>query len=174
MPAGGKKRQIHLGFLAALEVKDRGYVGGLLVTNHFGRPLEFQCTAPVRPNHTQEVLYGPTLVPYLYNELIGKTLLEKAGVKPDLVLVEEDQILGLRDHISQALGQLLVSSTPQDGTELQAFGQQVVRFHERHPGDREVIEELGNLVSTETDLFEPFDRVKQALQEALQQTKQRA
>ena len=172
MPAGGKKKQLHLGFLAALEVKDRGYVGGLLVTNHFGRPLEFQCTAPVRPNHTQEVLYGPTLVPYLYNELIGKMLLEKATVKPDLVLVKDERILGLRDHVPQALGYLLPSSVT--GNAPLRLGQQGLQLHERHPEDGNIVTELGSFVSKETDLFEPFERVQQALQEALQQNKQRA
>ncbi|MCA9040159.1 MAG: hypothetical protein KDA65_07440 [Planctomycetaceae bacterium] len=172
MAAGSTKKQLHLGFLAAIEVKDRGYVGGLLVTNHFGRPLEFQCTAPVRPNHTQEVLFGPTLVPYLYNELIGKTLIEKTGVKPNLVLTEDERILGLREHVDLPIGLLLVeASACPDSLRL---GQQKVRFHDRHPTDRDVLYELGNLVSNETDLYEPFERVKQALQEALQQNKQRA
>lgn len=171
MAAGGTKKQLHLGFLAAVEVKDRGYVGGLLVTNHFGRPLEFQCTAPVRPNHTQEVLFGPTLVPYLYNELIGKTLIEKAGVKPNLVLTEDEQILGLREHVDLPIGYLQEDS--QSFPDSLRFGQQKVRFHERHPHDRDVLYELGSLVSEETDLYEPFERVKQALQEAMQQNKQR-
>jgi hypothetical protein len=39
------KENFRLGFLTAIEVPERGFVGGLLVTNHFGRPLEFQCTA---------------------------------------------------------------------------------------------------------------------------------
>ena len=55
--------QLRLGFLTAIHLEHRGHVAGLLVTNKYGRPLEFQCTAPVRPNRTQELLYGPTLVP---------------------------------------------------------------------------------------------------------------
>ena len=65
MPATGNSEKIHLGFLTALEVSEVGYVGGLLITNHYGRPLEFQCTTPVQPNHTQKILYGPTLVPFI-------------------------------------------------------------------------------------------------------------
>ena len=77
-----------MGFLTEIRIGERGYVGGLLVTNHLGRPLEFQCTAPVKPNRTQEILYGPTLVTFLLAELIGRTLVEKIGVKPHLVLVD--------------------------------------------------------------------------------------
>lgn len=94
------KDHFRLGFLTAIEVPDRGFVGGLLVTNHFGRPLEFQCTAPLRPNRTQEILYGPTLLPYLLGDLIGRTLIEKVGIKPHLVLTEREDLLTLRDLVS--------------------------------------------------------------------------
>ncbi len=93
------KELFRLGFLTAIEVPDRGYVGGLLVTNHFGRPLEFQCTAPLKPNRTQEILYGPTLIPYVLGDLIGRTLIEKVGVKPHIVLTERAELLGLRELV---------------------------------------------------------------------------
>ncbi len=94
------KENFRLGFLTAIEVPERGFVGGLLVTNHFGRPLEFQCTAPLKPNRAQEILYGPTLIPYVLGDLIGRTLIEKVGVKPHLVLTERNDLLPLRDLIS--------------------------------------------------------------------------
>ncbi len=100
MTVDSSKEHFRLGFLTAVEVPERGYVGGLLVTNHFGRPLEFQCTAPVRPNRTQEILYGPTLVPYLLGDLIGRTLIEKVGIKPHLVLTERNDLLPLRELVS--------------------------------------------------------------------------
>jgi hypothetical protein len=56
--------KLHLGFLRVISI-EAGYVGGLLVTNRIGRPMEFQCTTPVRPNKTQEVLYGPTLESFI-------------------------------------------------------------------------------------------------------------
>jgi hypothetical protein len=99
MSADSGKELFRLGFLTAIEVPDRGYVGGLLVTNQFGRPLEFQCTAPLKPNRTQEILYGPTLVPYVLGDLIGRTLIEKVGVKPHIVLTERHELMGLRDLV---------------------------------------------------------------------------
>jgi hypothetical protein len=94
------KETFRLGFLTAIEVPERGFVGGLLVTNHFGRPLEFQCTAPLKPNRAQEILYGPTLIPYVLGDLIGRTLIEKVGVKPHLVLTERNDLLPMRDLVS--------------------------------------------------------------------------
>src|SRR3954465_7120232 len=100
MSATEKKDQFRLGFLTALEVPEQGFVGGLLVTNRHGRPLEFQCTAPVKPNRTQEILYGPTLGPFLLGELIGRALIEKSGIKPNLILTERAEILELREHVN--------------------------------------------------------------------------
>src|SRR4029077_7204644 len=88
MTANGKQEQLRLGFLTAIEVPDKGFIGGLLVTNHCGRPLEFQCTVPVKANATQEILYGPTLAPFILGELIGGTLVEKAGVRPLWILTD--------------------------------------------------------------------------------------
>src|SRR5258708_34263760 len=99
MTATGKQEQLRLGFLTAIEVSDKGFVGGLLVTNHNGRPLEFQCTVPIKANPTQEILYGPTLAPFILGELIGGTLVEKSGIKPQLILTDQLQSLELRNHI---------------------------------------------------------------------------
>jgi hypothetical protein len=55
MSASTTQDQLRLGFLTAVEEAEGGVVGGLLVTNRFGRPLEFQCTTPVRPNRTQQI-----------------------------------------------------------------------------------------------------------------------
>ncbi|MCH2203701.1 MAG: hypothetical protein MK102_17165, partial [Fuerstiella sp.] len=90
--------KFRLGFMAALEVDGRGHVGGLLVTSHNGRPLEFQCTTPVKPDRTQEILYGRALKPWLLGELIGSTLLKRVGIKPDLVVVRNEEMLELRNH----------------------------------------------------------------------------
>src|SRR5688500_11494160 len=57
-----------LGFLTVVEHDQFGLVGGYLILNSSGRPLEFHCTAPVKPSRAQQILYGPTLTPYLYGE----------------------------------------------------------------------------------------------------------
>ena len=59
---------VHLGFLTVIECARDGFVGGLLILNQLGRPLEFHCSVPVRPNRAQEILYGPTLCGFLCGE----------------------------------------------------------------------------------------------------------
>ena len=71
-----------LGFLTVVEHAELGLLGGYLLLNAAGRPLEFHCTAPVKPNRAQEILYGPTLKPFLYGEQIGQTLLTRSKLTP--------------------------------------------------------------------------------------------
>ncbi|MHB0955080.1 MAG: hypothetical protein ACYC0X_01745 [Pirellulaceae bacterium] len=86
--SGGQKSLPAIGFLTVTRDDEQGLLGGYLVLNFLGRPLEFHCTAPVRPNRAQEILYGPTLEPYLYGERIGQALLEKSKAAPQVVLTD--------------------------------------------------------------------------------------
>lgn len=161
----GKRDDFRLGFFTALDDGDRGLVGGLLVTNRYGRPLEFQCTSPIKPNRTQEILYGPTLKPYLLSEVIGRTLVEKAGVKPHLVLAEQSDMLDLRDHIAMPVAYVQPGKTAGD-SDLK-LGNCLLRFHQSHPNDRKAVEPQAEQIPTSADLKEPFQRVREALQEAM-------
>ncbi len=89
-----------LAFLTVVDCQPHGLLGGLLLLNRSARPLEFHCTAPVRPNRVQELLYGPTLRPFLYGELIARTLIEKAGTALAVVLVDLPELLAAREHVS--------------------------------------------------------------------------
>lgn len=80
-----KKRVLHLGFLTVLGSSRHGVIGGFLVLNRAGRPAEFHCTAPVRPNRAQEILYGATLESFVCGEqiapaLVGRTKLELVAI----------------------------------------------------------------------------------------------
>ncbi|MFM7150199.1 MAG: hypothetical protein ACKO23_10185, partial [Gemmataceae bacterium] len=85
----------NLGFLTVIH-EGNGYLGGYLVTNAWGRPLEFRLSSAVQPNKVQQILYAGTLVPYICGELIGKTLVEKAGVNVQMVLTTCGPALDLR------------------------------------------------------------------------------
>jgi hypothetical protein len=164
MAAATPHDQFRLGFLAAIDDPERGIVGGLLVTNRFGRPLEFQCTTPVKANRTQQILFGPQLKPYVLTELIGKTLIEKVGVKPHLVLTESDDLLALREHVSLPVASL---SDKADDQQTMPLGQQRLRFHDSHEDDREEITRQSTQIPTTADLKEPFDRIREALTETM-------
>lgn len=169
MSQPGKQDQFRLGFLTTVEDSDRGYMGGLLITNRFGRPLEFQCTTPVKPNRTQEILYGPTLRPYVLSELIGRTLIDKVSVKPHLLLAEFPELLELRDHLEFPVACFAMDSGSLAGqtSEVVKVGQQRLRFHDQHPADAANIAKRIGEVPPEADLKEPFDRIREALAETI-------
>ncbi len=92
-----------IGFLTITRDAEHGLFGGYLVLNALGRPLEFHCTAPVRPSRAQEILYGPTLEPYLYGERIGPTLLEKSRCVPLAVFTDVEPAMAARPFVSTPL-----------------------------------------------------------------------
>lgn len=107
MTAGGSKSLPSIGFLTVTEHAEHGLFGGYLILNTAARPLEFHCTAPVRPNRAQEILYGPTLKPYLYGEQIAHTLFTKARHRPLWICTDVIHVLELRSLIDIPVVQLI-------------------------------------------------------------------
>src|SRR6476659_819597 len=93
-------RETVFGYLSAWDSPDHGCLGGYLILSALGRPLEFHCTAPVRTSRAQQILFGPTLWPYVLGEQIGGTLLAKAKLLPRIVLVDHPAARCLRTRIA--------------------------------------------------------------------------
>src|SRR5207302_2786713 len=91
-----------------------GYLGGYLVVNRWGRPLEFRLSTTVQPSRVQQILYGDTLAPYIYGELIGKTLVERTATAADLILTNCDSALELRLTVATPIV-WLKEEGPEDG-----------------------------------------------------------
>src|SRR4051794_26293812 len=91
------------GYLSVINSADHGYFGGYLIIGPLGRPLEFHCTAPVRPSRAQQILYGPTLEPFLLGEQIAGTILDAAKLKPCLILANCEATLYVRSRISSPI-----------------------------------------------------------------------
>src|SRR3990172_4079417 len=99
MSVGDPKPQPALGFLTVIDDEQLGLTGGYLVLNLAGRPLEFHCTAPVRPNRAQQILFGPTLEPYFFGEQIGRALVSKGSVEPLIVCTDVPPALCVRQYV---------------------------------------------------------------------------
>ena len=83
-----------MGFLTILQ-ENNGFLGGYLVTNQWGRPLEFRLSTAVQPNRIHQILYGHTLPGYLCGELIGKTLVEKCTATVQFIVTDQVDVLHL-------------------------------------------------------------------------------
>ena len=170
-----------LGFLTVVEHDTLGLTGGYLILNTAGRPLEFHCTAPVKPNRAQQILFGPTLETYLYGEQIGQTLVAKGAAQPLVVCTDVAAALSVREFVGLPVALVLGDARPIETgaaagvnyrvdaphAELAGFelGRNRLRVAIGRDDDRRAIEErLASLVAF--DLSEPFGRIREAIEEA--------
>ena len=197
MGDGGAKAKAALGFLTVLDHPQHGLFGGYLVLNFVGRPLEFHCSAPIKPNRAQQILYGPTLEAFLYGEQIGQALVAKAKVQPLSIFTDRKPAMAVREHIRPPVALVLppqtvistseistpAESTPTEdgkfyrldtahdrGPELVTFdvGQNRLAVSDRAEDDRQLIRQQLSGLGDSFDLSEPFLRIREAIEEAQQ------
>jgi hypothetical protein len=159
---------MNLGFLTIVQ-QHTGYSGGYLVTNLWGRPLEFRLSSTVEPGRVHEILYGVTLQPYICADLIGKALLEKATTPVQLLLTDHDLTLDIRHRASVPV--LLVQQdgskplSPESLIRPVQDGTPALLRHRRYPDDEPAIRVLLEKLDPSFDLLEPFRRIRDAITE---------
>jgi hypothetical protein len=164
---------LNVGFLTIFH-ETNGYLGGYLVTNQWGRPLEFRLSTAVQPNRVQQILYGGTLQPYICSDLIGKTLVDKAGVPVQLVVTDTEAALDLRLRLEVPVAWLPSPGAPLDPAAPECLsrlctassGQARVLSHSRFPTDVPRIREILARLDGAMELAEPFARIREAVGEA--------
>lgn len=184
MGTSGAKALQSLGFLTVIEDDQHGLFGGYLLLNTAGRPLEFHCTAPIKPNRAQQILYGPTLEPYLYGEQIAQTLVSKAKVEPLVLFTDRAPVAAVREYIRVPVGLVLeIDGTGKEDGEQDAahsreqkeqadarsplwIGRNRVSVSATHADDRSIIEQRLRPSADLFDLAEPFQRIREAIEEA--------
>jgi hypothetical protein len=163
-----------VGFLTVLH-EASGYLGGYLVTNSWGRPLEFRLSTAVQPNRIHQILYGGTLKPYICADLIGKALLDRSASAVQLVVTDTEPVLELRLKVATpvvwlaATGDPLAEALTAAGACVRPAtdGEGSVLCHPRFPGDAAPVRELlDRLAECGLDLAEPLARIREAIGEA--------
>lgn len=186
------KPRLAVGFLTVVEHEPHGLFGGYLVLNETGRPLEFHCTAPVKPNRAQQILYGRTLIPFLYGEQIGQTLVSAAKTKVLAVCTDLPDALCLADHVEIPVAWVTLqddetrhAAEPANGDEAGEpslridaghagppamtwleLGRHRLAVPERRAADWRSLEGELRALSETVDLAEPFQRIRAAIEEA--------
>jgi hypothetical protein len=146
----------NLGFLTILQ-DQAGFLGGYLVTNQWGRPLEFRLSTAVQPNRVQQILYGETLLPYVCGELIGKTLFEKTAAQAQAIVTDKQAALEVRRHLAVPVGYF------KNGGHIK---EPELLSHGSFPEDAGAIRELRDRLGSSFDFAEPFLRIREAVAEA--------
>ena len=166
-----------LGFLSVLESPQLGFIGGLLALNASGRPLEFHCTAPVRPNRAQQILYGPTLRPYLCGEQIASALLAKCKASLAVLLVDCADVLAVRPQVQAPVALVVASPSDEALAQLRSgcgnpelaqrvWAHQPLATQPEYSDDLMTIVQMLDGVEVAFDLAEPFRRIRLAIEEA--------
>ena len=191
MPHENPGPETTFGFLSTFDSPEHGYFGGYLIVSLLGRPVEFHCTSPVRPSRAQEILYGPTLQPYLFGEQIGGALLQAAKLSPRLILTDQAAILTVRPQASVPMALVLgrvdtgaaptldeaggatgVASSLVDATRLHSFDGQFAagNYHLQlatgYEMEQHTVVELVTQLRQHVDVAEPFGRIHEAIREA--------
>lgn len=146
------------GFLTVLEDASAGMLGGLLIVNRRGRPLEFHCTAPVAPSRAEEILFGPTLRPHFFSERIGAALLAKASAAMAVVFVHQRDAWGVAEETSVPV--VMVEAATSDEANATPLLDHV------EEAERASVEQLLAELTRYVDLAEPFERIVDAVREA--------
>lgn len=168
-----------IGFLTVISVDGLGYCGGYLLINRLGRPVEFHCTAPVAENRTQRILYGRTYPSYLYCDQIGRALVAKARQEVVAVVTDLAELTEMRESLEPPLLWLRGDEVKEEES---TGGQNAKR-----PVDRDLLEvgphrleflsgaamqrspaaeACRRLCEASIPLEEPFERIRQAIDEA--------
>jgi hypothetical protein len=157
---------VQLGFLTVVQ-EGGSYFGGYLVTNAWGRPLEFRVSSAVQPNRIQQILYGGTLEDYLCGELIGRTLIEKTTTAVQLVLTDARPALSLRLRVETPAVWVVPTGTevPPELVTVRPASEGRPALAVR-PDDADRVSELLAGLDEGLNLGEPFGRVREAVAEA--------
>ena len=161
-------KDIYLAYLSARTIEGLGAVGGLLLVNQTGRPVEFHCTSPVTTTRTQEILFGQTLDRYLFCEQIARALADELKQKPTFFLTNVSELIEFRSQIETPV--VYVRKIENGGQEpahppqFEIDGRAVYLMHGAQSVDG--LETSLRAFHRTVPIDEPFERIAQALEEA--------
>ena len=162
--------EARLAFVDITVFDDGSIRGGVLVTDMETRPYEFRVTTPIKPTAMQRVLYGKTLSEYVYGELIIFPLVKAVKEKIGLVITKNVNLLTMRPKISVPVVVINKDSSGiKKGKSGEAIGVFTFRAHPSYAGEGDWARTLLNDLVEHHDPFEPFERLKVAMDEVHKQ-----
>ena len=162
----------NIAYYTVCEDERTGWTGGLLILNSAGRPLEFQCTLPVRPSRAHEILYGPTLRTHLIGEVMGPLLAGKCRTPMALLCCDQPESLSLESFVDAPVALIGEAAEPDEGPMasdvLSGFSPVEVAGATFFVALENVskVEQLAESFADLPDAVEPLDRIREAIQEA--------
>jgi hypothetical protein len=91
--------RLRLGYYLNLRLEEQ-FIGGVLVTDSTGIPIEFKYTEPIKPTRIHQIIFGKVMARYINDEVIRKNLLKEIRNTPAFLLVMDLETLG-EDQVSR-------------------------------------------------------------------------
>ena len=164
-----------IAYYTVMEDERTGWTGGLLLLNGGGRPLEFQCTLPVRPTRAHEILFGLTLRDHLIGEVIGPLLVRKCRTPITLLCCDQPEALKIETRTQCPVALVEEAALSDEGpiddesligsTRVELAGSTLRVAIEQ----AEQVQQLAAGLIDLPDATEPFDRIREAIKEAQSQ-----
>lgn len=181
-----KPEEIRIGYLLISTPLPNTYLGGIMVTDGRGLPVEFRYTEPIQPTKIQQVLYGQVLSQYIKREVIVETLIKGIESKFKNLLIEDEQLLPC-DGKSFVFMRISETKTPAIGEAgcikevspgeflLQTAKENSplrIQLPEKKPELQKTEPEFETLISAGhwMDIHEPIQRIEKALEIICQET----
>ena len=166
-----QKDSANIAYFTVLSDQSVGWTGGLLILNAGGRPLEFQCTLPLRPSRAHEILFGATLREHIIGEVIGPLLVKKCRAPIRLLCCDQRESLTVESRIDCPVA--LVEEAVEQPLDSSAEGTMQIPLASSHlrvgiecgPRVQALCDKLIDL----PDAVEPFERIREAIREAQSQ-----
>lgn len=162
--------EARLAFIDISVFEDGSIRGGVLVTDLETRPYEFRTTTPVKPTSMQRVLYGKTLSEFVYGELIAFPLIKAVKEKISLTVVKNEHLLIMRPKLSIPVVVITKSAIGAKGKNpvgsIDTFS---FHPHPSYAGEGDWAKTLLTDLLERHDPFEPFERLKIAMDEVHKQ-----
>ncbi|MEJ5256665.1 MAG: hypothetical protein WHS64_00265 [Fervidobacterium sp.] len=153
-----------IGYLSVKSI-DGKYLGGILIVNDYGIPVEFKYSEPIVPTRLQQIIYGNSLEYYLNTEIISKGLIQKLENRPELLLVEDPMLLFDKNIVMVTLLPQMVNEKTEGNEAVVNVNNKSIRitFPENIKVENTLVQKVVEL-SQKFDIFEPFDRIEKALE----------
>jgi hypothetical protein len=163
---------VTLAYFTVVEDQRTGWTGGLLLLSSGGRPIEFQCTLPVRPSRAHEILFGLSLREHLIGEVIGPLLVDKCRTPISMLCFDQPESMALDSLTDFPVALVVDAAEEQEGPiasdaltgcgEVMLAGTKLLVPMEQVEQATLVAKRMVDL----PDANEPFERIREAIKEA--------
>jgi len=151
-----------IGYLSVDSINGK-HVGGIIIVDDAGIPLEFKYTDPIVPTQLQRIIYGRSLERYLNIEIIAKTLISKLENKPSVIFTDKMELIEAGDNVFFISKTAEGEAKPEEGEYIIEGLGAIYRLVGSSQISEDALEKLKE-ASQKISLIEPFQRLHKALE----------